>query len=400
MANPILLAVATVPPWPLSNGYALRVFHLLQELAAQWRIVLIAPAAALPTALRDMLSDYVPVSFAGRWGSLPSQFDTRPFQQAAEWVLETWKPLAALLWQGAEFLGFAREFPPTVADRIDCFTLGAWRDRHHAATRRDWFSALSSVRAYASYERRLVRALYATVVVGEDDARVLRRLTGRNTIHMIPNGVAAPPDVMGDEGTVPTVVFTGVLDYPPNVHAARHFAEIVWPGIRAAVPHARFVIAGRRPLPEVLALAQQAGIEVRADVPDMFGVLNEAWVAVAPMICGSGIKNKVLEAWAAGRPVAMTTLATNGLALPPDTQELVADDSRTLEALIVDLLTHPERRRRLGSALREHVLRRHRWGHAAASFSTLLRAACGATSQPRPVSSLPAAPETAKRLPT
>ena len=378
MIKPILLAVATMPAWPISNGYALRVYHVLRELAAHWRIVLIAPTAILPAALADVLSDYLPVSFKGRWGSLPSQFDTGPFQQAAEHAVAAWKPQAALLWHGAEFLGFAPGFPPTVADRIDCLTLACWRSRHHAGTKRLWLSALGAVGACAAYERRVVRAFPATVVVGEDDARALRRLTGSRTVHVIPNGVAAPPDGEGGEAAAPTVAFTGVLDYPPNVDAVRHFTRAVWPGIRAAVPEARFVIAGLHPLPEVHALAREAGVEVRADVPDMYSVLREAWVAVAPMVCGSGIKNKVLEAWAAARPVAMTTIATNGLTLTPDAQELVSDDAVKLGAVIVDLLQHPERRRRLGAAVREQVARQHRWADAAARL--LGAAPCG---QPR-----------------
>ena len=71
MIKPILLAVATMPPWPISNGYALRVYHVLLELAAHWRIVLIAPTAVLPAALADLLSDYLPVSFKGRWAFTP-----------------------------------------------------------------------------------------------------------------------------------------------------------------------------------------------------------------------------------------------------------------------------------------------------------------------------------------
>jgi glycosyltransferase involved in cell wall biosynthesis len=372
MGKAILLAVSTLPPWPITNGYAIRVFHLLRELAAQWHIVLIAPPATLPATLADLLLDYIPASIAGRWASHPSQFDTAPLVRAASQAVALWKPQAALLWQGSEFLSFAKGFPPSVADRIDCLALAAWRSRHHAGTSRQWLSAMSNVRAYALYERRVVRRASATVVVGEDDARALRRLGGRSTVHTIPNGVVEPPESREGEGATPTVAFTGVLDYPPNVDAARHFASAVWPGIRAAVPGARFVIAGRCPLPEVSALAREDGIEVRPDVPDMYGVLREAWVAVAPMVCGSGIKNKVLEAWAAARPVAMTPLATNGLELSPDANELVASDNQRMGDLVIDLLKHPERRKRLGSALREQVLRRHRWASAAADLSALL----------------------------
>ncbi|HUK21550.1 MAG TPA: glycosyltransferase [Gemmatimonadales bacterium] len=377
MAKPVLLAVATAPPWPLISGYAIRVYHLLRELVDQWRVVLLAPPALLPDALHSRLRAYQPVSFAGCWSSLPSQFETRPLEDAADAAIAVWQPQAALLWHGAEFLGFTRRFPPSVADRIDCLALAAWRSRHHARTKREWLSAWSTLRAQAVYERRVVRGLSATVVVGEDDARALRRLARRDTIHTIPNGVAAPPEVLAEdavsaEGPIPTVAFTGVLDYAPNVDAVCQFAETVWPQIRAAVPEARFVIAGRRPLPRVHALAGLAGVELRPDVPDMYRVLREAWVLVAPMVCGSGIKNKVLEAWAAGRPVAMTALATNGLTLPPDARELVARDIRGLERIVVDLLRHAERRRRLGLAMREQVLRSHRWGNAAASLSALL----------------------------
>ncbi|HUL48586.1 MAG TPA: glycosyltransferase family 4 protein [Gemmatimonadales bacterium] len=378
-ANPVLLAVATVPPWPLINGYAIRVFHLLRELSEHWRIVLIAPssATALPEALRSRLQAYVQVAMGARWTSLPSQFETVPLERATAASVEEWKPRAVLLWHGAEFLGFTRRFPPAVADRIDCLALAAWRSRHHARTKREWFSALNTLRAHAFYERRVVRGLSATVVVGEDDARALRRIAHRQTIHTIPNGVAAPLELMeseewGGEGSTPTVAFTGVLDYPPNVDAGCEFAGSVWPDIRAAVPGARFVIAGRQPLERVRALAAQDGVEVRADVPDMYRVLREAWVVVAPMVCGSGIKNKVLEAWAAARPVAMTSLATNGLTLPPDARDLVASDIQRLGGVVVDLLRHAERRRRLGLAMREQVLRSHQWGNAAANLSALL----------------------------
>ena len=84
------------------------------------------------------------------------------------------------------------------------------------------------------------------------------------------------------------------------------------------MPDARFVIAGRNPTAEVQQLADRPGVEVLGEVPDMSAVLKQAWVAVAPMRTGAGIKNKVLEAWAVGTPVVMSAAAANGLSLDAD----------------------------------------------------------------------------------
>src|SRR6185295_14547642 len=91
------------------------------------------------------------------------------------------------------------------------------------------------------------------------------------------------------------------------------------------VPGARLVLAGRRPTSSVVALGEVEGVEVHGNVPEMSAELREAWLAVAPMRLGAGIKNKVLEAWAAARPVVMTRIAANGLTLD-GMEQLVTDD--------------------------------------------------------------------------
>jgi len=231
---------------------------------------------------------------------------------------------------------------------------------------------------FARYERSVVRALRATAVVGEDDATFLRLLSGRPDVHVIPNGVAlgALPAAT-DESPVPVVVFSGVLGYPPNVAAVRFFATEVWSMVLQAVPGARFVIAGRNPGPGVAELAKRPGIEVHANVPDMQRTLREAWVAVAPMRSGAGIKNKVLEAWAAGKPVVMTSLAGNGLRLDMDARALVADEPAAIAALVVRLLRDEEERCRLGAAGYALAAREHSWGDAARRLSRLLAMAGG-----------------------
>jgi glycosyltransferase involved in cell wall biosynthesis len=171
------------------------------------------------------------------------------------------------------------------------------------------------------------------------------------------------------------VIFSGVLAYPPNIAAVTWFAGEVWPQIRAAEPRARFVVAGRTPVMEVRALDGRDGIEVRGDVPDMRAELEQAWVAVAPMRSGTGIKNKVLEAWAAAKPGVMTRVASNGLALDEDAASLITDGPAAFAACVVQLLRDSADRVRLGRAAHALARDRHGWGDAAERLHQLLAAA-------------------------
>jgi glycosyltransferase involved in cell wall biosynthesis len=303
----------------------------------------------------------------------PPEPSRRRLRQFATALITETRPDVLLVFSGTEFLALGGAgIPPAVADRIDCHTLTTWRGLRGAGPRR-LAAGASDLLATARYERRLVRGLAATVVVGPDDARLLRRLSGSDRVHVIPNGVAvAAPAPASAEAPEPTVTFTGVLCYPPNVDAALHLVKDVWPKVRAAVPAARLVLAGRAPSPEVLALSTHPGVSVLADLPDLRPVLASAWVCVAPMRSGAGIKNKVLEAWAIGRPVVLTSLAANGLALDDAARTLLADGAEALAARIVVLLGDDARRRAAGDAGRRLALGAHGWPAATESLEALL----------------------------
>jgi len=192
-------------------------------------------------------------------------------------------------------------------------------------------------------------------------------------IAVIPNGVvAAPSPAFHAESDQPTVAFTGTLSYHANLDAVRFLARHLWPGIRARVPGARLVIAGRDAPAAVLALARLPGVAVRAEVPDMTRVIQESWVAVAPMRTGTGVKNKVLEAWGAGRPAVMSRRAANGLELDEAMQSLVAPDWKSFGDLVVSLLGDRRGRQALGAAAHAVATSRHSWERSAAAFSKLL----------------------------
>lgn len=372
MSDRVLLAVAPVPLWPSDNGYSLRVTGVLRELVTHWNTVLVAPEsrADVDQTASLKLLDYVPVDLGGNYATMPWQLNVEALRTTVDGVLSGLRPTAAFLWSGTEVLGFDKSFPPAVADRIDSATLAAIRMRPGLGFLRRRFRMAARA---ALYERRVVRHMGATIVVGEADARTLRRIAGRDSVHVIPNGVdRGPPPEPSWESPQPTVIFTGVLSFRPNADAVVGFAETVWPLVHAAVPTARLAIVGRGPGPRVQALTSLPGVEVLADVPDLRSELRRAWVAVAPMRSGGGIKNKILEAWACGKPVVMSTLASNGLAPGYEEASVTADSPDRVAEEVTRLLEDDARRRSLGAAGYALVSKHHSWSGAALLISELL----------------------------
>src|SRR5690606_23613025 len=115
------------------------------------------------------------------------------------------------------------------------------------------------------------------------------------------------------------LVFTGVMNYYPNVDACRFFCAEVLPLVRKRHPEARLSIVGSQPTAEVLELAREPGVTVTGFVPETNDWLRRASVAVAPLRIARGIQNKVLEAMAMGLPVVGTTSATQGVGATPGT---------------------------------------------------------------------------------
>ncbi len=366
---PRLFAVCTLPPWPIGDGYSLRVANLLQRLAARWEVTLLAPLGPRGEALPGT-AERVPLTLAGAGLSYPWRFDNAPLIAAIGRCVAA-RPDRALVWPGAEAAWLASAARvPAVLDMIDCNVLefvSNFRDARGLDRARDAKEAVIA----AVHARRAVRGFGVTACVGERDAAWMARLGGRG-VEVIPNGVALP-DLLGPEHAAPTVVFVGTLDYPPNVDAVAFAAASVWPMIRAAVPEARWVIAGRRPVAAIRALDGRDGVEVRAEVLDMAAELQAAWVAIAPMRTGVGLKNKVLEAWACARPVVLTPLAMNGLTLPPGHAGLVQATVDGMAGAVVRLLRDRPARERLGDAARAMVARDFTWEGAAARMDALLQ---------------------------
>ncbi len=266
--------------------------------------------------------------------------------------------------------GFGKRLSgPRLLELIDSETLGAERSRP-ATPRTRVRAAVAAV-----IERHAMRRYRVVTAVAEADADRLRQLDPRRRVEVVPNGVDA--DYFRPQPTVAaepdTLVFVGAMSFPPNVAAMRHFCHEVLPLVRRTRPSVRLTIVGRDPGPAVRQLAELDGVGVTGEVDDVRPYLVRAAAVVVPMVSGSGIKNKVLEAMAAGRPVVGTSMAVEGLPVVNGREAVVADGPERLAAAITSLLASPEHQDAIGQAARAFVEARYTWDACAGAYDQLYR---------------------------
>ena len=241
-----------------------------------------------------------------------------------------------------------------------------------------WHAALYSFvqwQKLARYERDVLRAYDAVAAVSQTDARALQQIAPSVTIHVVPNGVdteefaprAAVVDGAADEShdtadeQSADLVFTGKMDYRPNVDAVLWFAGEILPRVRAQVPAARFVIVGQQPHPRLTPLAALAGVLLTGWVEDVKPYIAGAAVYVAPLRMGGGTRLKVLQAMSMAKPIVSTTLGCDGLSVQSGREALLGDTPDAFAAAVVRLLRDPALGRRLGAQARALAIAQYDW---------------------------------------
>ena len=220
----------------------------------------------------------------------------------------------------------------------------------------------------AEHERQHYPHAAAIVVVTEADAELVRHASPGAKVEVIPNGVDAGDVPSPPSAGRPVLGFHGVFDSQANVDAAISLVTQILPRVQATVPDATALLVGRRPPREVRRLAGP-GVELRADVPDIRAALADMAVHVDWMTSGAGIKNKVLEAMAAGRPVVATPAGGQGIGSGPGLA--VVQDLADAAAEIVWLLSDEGMLQAAGAAARERVVADFSWSSNALAVEQL-----------------------------
>jgi glycosyltransferase involved in cell wall biosynthesis len=159
-----------------------------------------------------------------------------------------------------------------------------------------------------------------------------------------------------------------MMNHPPNVDAACFFAREIFPLVRSEIPEAEFWIVGRDPTEEIQALAQLPGIVVTGVVPDIRPYIREATVFVVPLRFGSGMRQKILEAWGMQKCVIATSLGAEGIDYRDGENILIADDAPTLAATVIQAIRDPELRERIRMEGRKRIFQQHHPGILAKKY--------------------------------
>ncbi len=214
----------------------------------------------------------------------------------------------------------------------------------------------------AELERNWFPRFSALLVTSEEDAAQVRRIAGDARALVYPNTI--PFIELPNQTEQHTIVFSGNLEYHPNMSAVRFFATRIWPLLKSRWPGLTWRLVGKNPDAVKKYTQADPSIQCSGPVDDAVRELASAKVAVVPLLAGSGTRLKILEAWAAGLPVVSTTLGAEGLPVRDGHHLLIADDPGSFAAKVSALLESASERRRIGAAGRLLYEREFTWSCA------------------------------------
>ena len=383
-----ILFLAHRVPYPPDRGDKIRSFHILRHLAARHRVHLgtfadDAADAAHAEALRPLVHR-LHVEIAGRsrsasmlralWTRAPASIAALASRSMGAFVDEVLagERIDRLYVFSGQMAQYAPEDRPFVMDFVDMDS-EKFADYARAASGPMRAAWTREARKLFAFEREVAGRAAVSLFVSEAEAALFRKCTGLSSerVQTLGNGVDFDRFAPATEPlSEPLVVFTGQMDYPPNVAAAAGFAREALPVVRRRVPQARFAIVGRAPDPSLRDLGE--GVELVGEVPDVRPWLARAAVVVAPLRVGRGVQNKVLEAMAAGRAVVASPQAFAGIDATPGEHLIVADGWRAEAEAVAALLADPARAAAIGRAARARVEQRYAWDAALAPLDRML----------------------------
>lgn len=386
-------------PWPPDRGDRIRSWHMFEALAklAPVHVAALADNEADAVLARDKMAPLceslaievrnVPRPLALAQAVLNREpVSNRLFRNAGlarhvERLIGQGKVthIVAFSGQMAQYLP-ARFDGPVLMDFVDVdsakFATYAEQDKRQPL---HWVHAREA-RVLGAYEAEVARRVDASLFVSEAEAALFRGRSGPGSrkICAVENGIdtdrfdpALALDPAG-AGEGPLAVFTGQMDYRPNIDAVHWFAADILPLIRRRHQQARFAIVGRAPTDEVRALEALPGVTVTGEVPDVRPWLAAADAVVAPLLLARGVQNKLLEAMAMARPVVASAAAATGIDATPGEHLRVADDAEAMADAVCAMFDDLAAAAAMGRAARARMIARYGWGARLAPLGELL----------------------------
>ncbi len=401
-----LLILTPQLPYPPQQGTTIRNFNIIRHLAPYHEITLLSfgteqelqnaePLRAL--CRRIVIAPYPTRSLAQRaWTTFASPLPDMALRLASRAMRDKLSSLVrdeafdiiqiegiemAEFWRGVQSTNPKSQLPKVVFDDHNAEYV-LQRTAFESDVRRvpRWHAALYSFiqwKKLEQYERKICERADHVVACSGADANAIRALASHQLpITVIPNGVDIDHYVPSDEVCAKpladlAMVYTGKMDFRPNIDAILWFCDDILPRIRAQVPLAHIVIVGQKPTPKIAARQKQNQVEVTGWVNDVRPYLADAALYVVPLRMGSGTRLKVLEAMAMGKAIVSTTRGVEGIDLTNGRDVMIADSPDAFARACVGLLGDPARRRELGRHARRIAEQKYDWRKIIPAFDEI-----------------------------
>jgi polysaccharide biosynthesis protein PslH len=367
-------------PYPPFRGDKLKIYNLAKRLCKHHQLTLVTfTLDNQDLRYKDSLNDIfhrVETIHLPKWKSLlncstfplnttPLQvlyFKSSAFRKLLTGVLDEVKPDAVHVQhlRMSQYNDLLGDYP-RILDLPDAFSL-YWERRVEKAKSfaEKQFNKLEQ-RRVLKYEK-ILDSFDLSLVCSQEDLDYLESVHSLNNIRLFPNGVdletfaAMSHDYSQDK----VLLFTGNMDYAPNVDAVVYFAEEILPIIKEVIPDVKFIIAGQRPVEKVKNLASKH-IELTGFVQNMADYYKKASVVVAPLRFGAGTQNKVLEAISMGVPVVCSHVGFKGLGVESGEGAFMETEPVAFARRVVSLLQSAELRESTGLAGKNIITQKFDW---------------------------------------
>lgn len=382
-----ILLITAALPYPPASGGALRAYGILRGLAEAGHAITLltfgdptdSPSETpLKMYCRDIITieppcrskiDRIKDLLLTGEADIARRFYSEKFEQELVRLLKQ-QTFDIVQFEGIEVACYIETVPQVSETAIvfDTFNAEAELQRVIAqvdrANPRRWlvagYSWIQSHRIHA-YEKQLCQMADAVIAVSPEDAELLQRYTPRKTVHVVPSGIHV--DAYQDRQETlnlgeNSVIFTGKMDYRPNVDAMLWFSNKILPLIQQPV---NLTIVGQKPHAQLAPLLEMPNIQLTGWVDSVLPYLHNTDVYIAPLRMGSGTRLKILEAMACGCAIVATDLAASGLHEEARSALVIINEEQAFAEAIDKLLTDRQERLRLGHQAQDAVRRHYDW---------------------------------------
>jgi len=362
-----ILFLANRIPYPPYRGDKLKIFNLAKRLKDKHELHLVTFVQTksdfkyredLEKIFKSVHLIYLPKwrsalnCIAGLWSKKPLQvlyFDSAALQIKLNDLLRSYR-FDAVHVQHLRMSPYLekRSDIPRILDLPDAFSL--YWERRKKIKRNLLITLFESIeqKRVLNYER-IIGQYDLSLVCSQEDLEYLRQKHNASNLRLLPNGVDF--DIFSprhhDYSHNHTILFTGNMDYAPNVDAVIYFVHEILPLVHTRFPQTKFIIAGQRPVKKVLELANDY-ITVTGFVEDFATMYNNASIVVAPLRFGAGTQNKVLEAMAMGVPVVCSEIGFGGLGIKSGQGAIMQTDAKAFAESVIEVLQSEALRRSTG----------------------------------------------------